>query len=61
VQCKNRKNFISLSYHKDDFGLDAKWPFFAVSHGKGACDGLGGTVERLAGKASLQNPMRSRS
>ena len=30
--------------------------FFATSHGKGACDGLGGTVERLAARASLQRP-----
>ena len=28
--------------------------FFATSHGKGPCDGLGGTVKRLAAKASLQ-------
>jgi hypothetical protein len=25
-------------------------------HGKGACDGVGGTVKRLAAKASLQRP-----
>jgi len=30
--------------------------FFATSHGKSACDGLGGTVKRLATKASLQRP-----
>ena len=28
----------------------------ATSHGKGACDGLGGTVKRLAARASLQRP-----
>ncbi len=28
--------------------------FSATSHGKGACDGLGGTVKRLAARASLQ-------
>ena len=28
--------------------------FRATSHGKGACDGLGGTVKRLAARASLQ-------
>ena len=28
--------------------------FFATSYGKGPCDGLGGTVKRLAARASLQ-------
>ena len=28
----------------------------ATSHGKGACDGLGGTVKRLAARSSLQRP-----
>jgi len=30
--------------------------FFATSHGKSACDGIGGTVKRLLTKASLQRP-----
>ena len=28
--------------------------FRSTSHGKGACDGVGGTVKRLAARASLQ-------
>ena len=28
--------------------------FFATSHGKSACDGIGGTVKREAAKKSLQ-------
>lgn len=28
--------------------------FFATAHGKGPCDGLGGTVKQLAKRASLQ-------
>ena len=28
--------------------------FFAMSHGKGSCDSVGGTVKRLAARASLQ-------
>ena len=56
AQYKNRKNFLNLCHHKDDFGLSAKWHFSATSHGKGACDGLGGTVKRLAARASLQRP-----
>ncbi len=31
------------------------WHFFATSHGKGVCDGIGGTIKRLAARASLQN------
>lgn len=41
-------------YQKDDYGLDAEWHFFATSHGKSPCDGIGGTVKRLATRASLQ-------
>ncbi len=55
-QYKNCKNFINLSHHKTDFGVDAQWHFFATSHGKGPCDGVGGTVKRLAARASLQRP-----
>ena len=55
-QYKNRKNFINLCHHKEDFGIAAEWHFSATTHGKGACDGLGGTVKRLAACASLQKP-----
>ena len=30
--------------------------FFATSHGKGPCDGVEGSVKRLAACASLQRP-----
>jgi len=56
AQYKKRKNFLNLCHHKVDFGIDAEWHFFATSHGKGPCDGLGGTVKRLAARASLQRP-----
>lgn len=55
-QYKNRKNFVNLCLHEEDFGLKAEWHFSATSHGKGACDGVGGTVKRLAARASLQKP-----
>ena len=42
------KNFINLCHHKIDFGIPAQWHFIATSHGKGDCDGLGGTVKQLA-------------
>ena len=59
AQYKNRFNFANLCFHKADFGVDAEWNFFATSHGKGACDGLGGTVKRSAARASLQRPVEN--
>ena len=47
---------MNLCFHLEDFGINAEWNFFATSHGKSACDGLGGTVKRLLTKASLQRP-----
>ena len=49
-QYKNCKNFINLCHHKADFNLEYVRNFFAISHGKSACDGIGGTVKRLAAK-----------
>lgn len=55
-QYKNKSNFINLAHHEEDFGVPGEWHFFATSHGKGPCDGVGGTVKRLAARASLQRP-----
>lgn len=56
AQYKNCKNFLNLCHHQSDFGIRAAWSFFATSHGKSACDGIGGTVKRLTARASLQRP-----
>ena len=40
-QYKNCKNILNLSYHQEDFQLAAEWNFFATSHGKSPCDGIG--------------------
>lgn len=53
-QFKNFKNFVNLYYHNSDFGIPAEWHFFATAHGKGPCDGIGGTIKRAAARASLQ-------
>ena len=45
-----KKNLI---FHQEDFHVQAEWNFFATSHGKNACDGVGGTIKRLAAHASL--------
>ena len=59
AQYKNYKNFMNLCYHKVEFDLDASWSFFATSHGKSPCDGIGGTVKRSLARSSLQNPVES--
>lgn len=53
-QFKNFKNFTNLYYHEDDFSVPAEWNFFAPAHGKSPCDSLGGTIKRMAARASLQ-------
>ena len=58
-QYKNKKNFVNLCSHQKDFGLNAEWHFFGSSHGKSACDGIGGTVKREVAKASLQRPLNN--
>ena len=39
--------------------MQAEWHFYATSHGKGPCDGISGTVKRLAARASLQKAYHS--
>ena len=34
-----------------------EWHFFATSHGKNACDGVGGSIKRAVYSASLQRPI----
>jgi hypothetical protein len=57
-QCKKKKKqfIIILCYQKDYFGMDAECHFFTTSNGKCQCDGIGGTIKRLARKASLKTP-----
>lgn len=55
-QYKNKKKIYNICQLKQEFGINCEWHFFATSHGKGPCDGIGGTVKRLASKASLQRP-----
>lgn len=43
-----------MLHHCSDFGVEAEWHYFATAHGKGPSDGLGGTLKRLATRASLQ-------
>ena len=56
-QYKNYEKLMNLLHHKEDFELDAEWHKFATSNGNNACDGVGGTIKRLAAYASLQHTM----
>ena len=58
-QYKKRFNFINLCYHKMDFDVECKWHFFATSHGKSACDGIGGVMKKMTAKARLQRPFEN--
>ena len=44
-QYKNYKVFINLYFNQQDHNLKAEWYFFATSHGKSPCDGVGGTAK----------------
>lgn len=43
-----------MANYEKDFKIKAEWNFFASSHGKGVCDGIGGTVKRHAYRTSFQ-------
>ena len=47
----NRVMFAAVANHKDLFGIGARWDYFESGHGKGPCDGIGGSVKRMAEQA----------
>ena len=55
-QYKNFKTFSNIVYHFNDLGVICVWSFYATSHGKSACDGLGGCVKRYTANESLRRP-----
>ena len=55
-QYKNFKSFCNIVYHVDDHGVPCIWSFYATSHGKSACDGLGGSIKRRTADESLRRP-----
>ena len=40
-QYKDHKSFINLCHHQQDFNMGAELIFFAASHGKSLCNGVG--------------------
>lgn len=55
-QYKNSEIFAFLPECEELFSINVKWNFFATSHGKSACDGIGGMIKRQAAIASLKRP-----
>jgi hypothetical protein len=55
AQHENRKNAQNITCHNEGFGVPAEW--YSLRHPmESACYGVGGTLKRLAAKASLQRP-----
>lgn len=55
AQFKNCVNFYYLANHEQYFGLKADWHYFATAHGKGAVDGVGGTIKRMLRLGQYKN------
>ena len=51
-QYRNKYIFDAVANHFDTYGCQARWNYFESGHGKGPCDGLGGTSKRMADEAS---------
>ena len=58
-QYKCLSNFLNICFCKEDFDVVLEWIFFATSHGKSPCDGLGGTAKRLTTRESLQRTVNN--
>ena len=50
---------MNLTYHQQGFKISANWNFFATSHGKSPCDGLGGAIKRKLTNESLKRPRQN--
>lgn len=59
-QYKSKYNIYNLCPFNKLYGCMAQWHFFATSYDKGPCDGIGGTLKKLAAKASLQKPLNNK-
>ncbi|CAG2209514.1 unnamed protein product [Mytilus edulis] len=50
-QYRNKTIFDLIANHSSVYGIQARWNYFEAGHGKGPCDGLGGTIKRMADEA----------
>jgi len=54
-QFKQRFSFTNLTFLSMDHNIELIWNFFSSGHGRGAVDGVGGTLKRLVWKGVLAN------
>lgn len=60
-QYRNKVIFNTVANHESLYGIEARWNYWEAGHGKGPCDGLGGTCKRMAddaiktGKLAIQD------
>ncbi|CAF1514548.1 unnamed protein product, partial [Rotaria sordida] len=52
-QFKQRFSFANLTFLSNDHRLNFIWNFFSSGHGRGAVDGVGGSVKRLVWKGVM--------
>ena len=50
-QYRNKQMFDFIANHQCVHGVKGRWNYFEAGHGKGPCDGLGGTCKRMADEA----------
>jgi hypothetical protein len=50
AQYKNRKNLRNITCHIE---VPAEWKLLVTSHGKSACDGVGGTLKKAFRKSQF--------
>ena len=50
-QYRNKTIVTFLSLRQKLFSMKASWNYFKAGHGKGPCDGIGGTAKRMADEA----------
>ena len=53
-QYRNKTIFDTISQFRTKYGMVASWHYFESGHGKGPCDGVGGTTKRNADNAVKQ-------
>lgn len=54
-QFKQRFNIAAIELLNKDFNVSITWIYFASYHGKGAVDGVGGTLKQLAAIENKKN------
>ena len=59
VSIKTSKIFLILHIICRTSKLSANWNFFATSHGKSPCDGIGGAIKRKLVHRSLAQPFQN--